>query len=252
MTSAITTTLVVGATGATGRHVVAQMLDKGHNVRAIVRSKTSLEEKLGAIEGFEFNEKKKESLSIFEGTILDVPTGEIAKQVQGCDAVVSCLGHVLDFSGIWGQPRRLVKDSVKKLTSIMSKDQKFILMGSDGVANPLGGDEVRSLSERIILSVLRNVIPPHADNEEAAEYLAKKVGVGGAATLEWTVVRPTDLTDGQATEYALFDKPQGSLFGSGAACRANVAKCMVDMILNEDKWEEYKFKMPVLHNAKNL
>jgi putative NADH-flavin reductase len=245
----MTTTLVVGATGATGKHVVAQLLDKGHKVRAIVRSREGLEEKLGAIAGFDF-ESKKEGLSVLEGAILDVPSDDLVKQVEGCDAVVSCLGHVMDFSGIYGHPRRLVKDSVAILTSAMSDNQKFILMGSDGVANPLGGDDTRSFSERVLLSMLRNLLPPHADNEEAADYLASKVGV--SKSLEWSVVRPTDLIDGAATDYALFDKPQGSLFGSGEASRANVAKCMVDMILSKDKWEEYKFKMPVLHNAKPL
>lgn len=247
----IATTLVVGATGATGKYVVSQLLDKGHNVRAIVRSKSSLEEKLGSIEGFDFDDTKKANLFMLEGAILDLPSEEVKKQVEGCDAVVSCLGHVLDFSGIWGQPRRLVKDSVALLTSSMSKDQKFILMGSDGVANPLGGDDVRSIAERLVLSILRNVIPPHADNEEAAAYLANDLGVE-KAPVEWTVIRPTDLIDGNTTEYELFDKPKGSLFGSGEATRANVAKCMVDMILSDEKWERYKFKMPVLHNAKQV
>lgn len=40
------TTLVVGATGATGRLLVGQLLSRGENVRAIVRSPEKLPEDL--------------------------------------------------------------------------------------------------------------------------------------------------------------------------------------------------------------
>ena len=242
---AITTTLVVGATGETGKHVVAQLLEKGQHVRAIVRNKTSLEEKLRAIEGFSL-EEFKDSLSVQEGSILDFTVEEISNQVKGCDAVVSCLGHTMNFSGIFGHPRRLVRDSVAKLTTAMDSNQKFILMGSEGVANPLGGDDERSTGDRFLLSIIRSIVQPHADNEEAADYLAKI----GKDKFDWVIIRPTNLINGPVTDYRLYETPVGKLFGPYEATRSNVAKCMVDMILLSEKWNEYKFKMPVLHDNK--
>jgi uncharacterized protein YbjT (DUF2867 family) len=40
--AAVSTFLVVGASGATGRHVVQHVLDQGHRVKAVVRSSASL------------------------------------------------------------------------------------------------------------------------------------------------------------------------------------------------------------------
>merc|ERR1712029_1089795 len=82
--------------------------------------------------------------------------------------------------------------------------------------------------------------------ETAADYILTKTG---SAHLEWTVVRPTDLINGPASKYELFDKPQDSLFGGeGVATRANVAKCMVDMALTDSLWDSWKFQFPVVHD----
>jgi nucleoside-diphosphate-sugar epimerase len=227
--------LVVGATGATGKHVVQQLLDQGNSVKVIVRSK---ERMMDAIK------TNQERLTITEASLLDLSDEEIKEQVKGTQAVVSCLGHTMDFKGMFRHPRKLVTDSVKRLTTAMDSDQKFVLMGSDGVAHPAGTDDRRSFSERTILCLLRYLIPPHADNEAAADY------IHSVKNLEWVVVRPTDLVDGEVSEYELFDKPQGSLFGGGQSTRSNVAKVMVDLLSDEKLWETYKFNMPVTHDAK--
>eukprot|EP01083_Nonionella_stella_P005031 14658_1 len=131
-----------------------------------------------------------------------------------------------------------------------NKPTKFILMGSDGVANPNGDDDKRATSERAILTMLRYIIPPHKDNECAASYISKV----DSPSIEWTVVRPTDLINGEATKYEVFTKPQKSLFGNvkdGITTRANVAKFMVDLIMTNDEgglWDTWKGKMPVVHD----
>ncbi len=166
----------------------------------------------------------------------------------------------MNFKGLFLPPRRLVKTSVKRLFHAIEENQnssfsrrktKFILMGSDGVANPLGGDDKRSLGERCVLGILRNLAPPHKDNERAASFIVSKKKEDNP-DLEWTVIRPTDLvSDGVGTKYELFSKPQKSLFAGsshGVATRANVARSMVDMILADDLWDEWKFKMPVVHD----
>ncbi|CAB9521108.1 expressed unknown protein [Seminavis robusta] len=249
-----TTTLVVGATGATGRWVVKLLLDQGQNVKVVVRSKKKM---LNILE--EMGTKDADRLSITEASLLDLSDAEMQDQVKDCNAVVSCLGHTLDFKGLWGHPRKLVTQATKRLTAAIAEASsssttsgnnqktKFILMGSDGVANPNGQDDKRTSLERTIIVLLRLLIPPHPDNEKAAAHV-HSLGTNHN-NLEWAVVRPTDLIDGEPTGYfQLFDKPQGGLFGAGVATRSHVAQCMVQFILDQEKWEKYKGTMPVLHD----
>jgi uncharacterized protein YbjT (DUF2867 family) len=69
--------LVLGATGGTGRAVVEQAIERGHELTVFVRSP----EKLGA---------SRESMTLVEGD----PRNAAALQVAlvGCDAVLSALG----------------------------------------------------------------------------------------------------------------------------------------------------------------
>jgi hypothetical protein len=237
------TVLVVGATGATGKHVVNQLLDKGHRIKAVVRKETHMKELLTA-NASNYGDR----LSLTEASLLDLSDDQLKNLVMGTDAVVSCLGHNMNFQGMWGHPRRLVTDATKRLTGVMQQScpsSKFILMGSNGVANPNGNDDPRSRTDRTVLWLLRYLVPPHADNEGAASYLYN-LGTNG---LEWSVVRPSDLIDAPVSEYTLDAKPWPGLFSpSSPATRANVAHCMVDMILNDKVWDEWKFKMPVLHD----
>jgi putative NADH-flavin reductase len=238
------TVLVVGATGATGKHVVQQLLDKGHKLKAVVRSKERMDGLLSSDAS-----KYGESLSLTEASLLDLTDDELESLVEGTNAVVSCLGHNMDFKGLWGKPRRLVTDATKRLTDAIktkAPSSKFILMGTNGVANPNGQDDKRSALERAVIWTLRYTIPPHADNEQAAQYVHN---LGTEATIEWSVVRPSDLIDGPVTEYDLVTKPRPGLFSPGSpATRSNVADCMVNMILNDSLWEEWKYKMPCLYD----
>ncbi|MCP5011522.1 MAG: SDR family oxidoreductase, partial [Aestuariibacter sp.] len=99
------TILVVGATGMTGRLVVEQLLEKGHKVRVIVRSP----------DNYSAEVLKNPNLAIVEAAILDLSDEVLADLVANCHAVVSCLGHVMDFRGLFGNPRRLCTDAAQRL-----------------------------------------------------------------------------------------------------------------------------------------
>ena len=236
------TTLVVGSTGATGRHVVQMLLDQGQKVRTVVRSKARMEQLLSGT--FE------DRLEIIEASILDLDESNLVELTTGCYAVVSCLGHNPDLKGIWGEPRKLVTNAVEHFTTAINASgnpkTKFILMGSNGVANPNGNDDVRPYSERLLLSLLRFLVPPVSDNEEAALYLHN---LGDKTCVEWCVVRPDDLIDGVVSNYELTPKPPFGLFGAGVSTRANVAHAMVQLVLDNDMWQKWKFQMPSLNRA---
>lgn len=261
-----TTTLVLGGTGNTGRRLIEQLIAQKQNVRAIVRSKQRFHEII----------PENIHLKVIEDAVLDMEDAEFEDAVTGCDAVVSCLGHNLTLKGVFGKPRRLVTDSVKRVCKVMEKNNvpivddtstttnptsassdskknppvKLILMGSNGVANPNGMDDIRPFGERALITVLRIMIPPHKDNEMAAEYLSNGIGQGGNGNegIEWVVVRPDDLIEGEVSEYEVLGKPQAGLFGAGQTTRANVAHFMSKLILNSDTWKKWMYNMPVPTN----
>lgn len=236
--------LVLGANGATGRLVVAQLLAKGVEVKALVRSKASLPGDIADVQEVE----------LVEASINDLSVSEIRTLLIGCDAVISCLGHNLTFSGMFGEPRRLVSDTVKKLHDAVSLSQqkvRFVLMNTAGNSNR-DISEIAPLSQRLVVGILRKVLPPHTDNEAATDYLFQQVGHENPV-FEWVVVRPDGLFDEATTStYELHVSPtRNAIFNAGRTSRINVANFMASLLTEETLWTEWKSKMPVIYNGEN-
>lgn len=247
------TVLILGGTGATGKYVARYLLEKGFTVKVVVRSKEKMLNLLSSMENFEFQEEK---LILKEGNVLDMEEDELLAFLKDCDSVVCCLGHNLTFSGVFGKPRRLVTDSVKRIFKNVpklssGKTLKFVLMGTVGVAHPKGTDDKRSRSERFLLRLLHYILPPHCDNEDAADYLHNQIGTDSSSKYpDWCVVRPDDLSDGEMTQYEILTKPTGSLFGGdGHTIRANAAHFMASLITDTDLWSKWKFDFPVVNDV---
>jgi len=240
----VMTTLVVGANGATGRLVVEQLLDQGETVRAIVRS----------LDSFPVSLKQHNQLTITEASLLDMSNAELLTQVQGCNAVASCLGHNLTLKGMFGHPKRLVSDGVRRICDAIEKTipdapVKFILMNTTGNKNKLAGETV-SLAQSVVVGLIRQLLPPHADNEIAAAYLQSNFGTN-QKVIEWTAVRPDSLIDEESvTEYYVHPSPiRSAIFDAGKTSRVNVAYFMSQLIINDSAWEKWKYQMPVVYNA---
>ena len=86
------TVLLVGGTGRTGWRVLQQLLDLGVSVRAIVRSAAKLPPAAA----------KNPNVTVIERSLLSLRDDELQQCLRGCDAVISCLGHVLSLKGIFG------------------------------------------------------------------------------------------------------------------------------------------------------
>ena len=223
--------------------MVEQLLEKGKSVKVIVRSTEKLPDAI----------IKNEQLTIIESSILDMTATELKKHVEGCCAVVSCLGHNLTFSGIFGHPRRLVKDSVKHLSDAITlassnEPVKFILMNTTGNQNLLADEKV-SISHKLVVDLLRVLLPPHADNEEAARYLQSNFD-SKQQVIEWVAVRPDTLTNEvEVSKYDAVSSPtRSAIFDAGQTSRINVAHFISQLILNDCTWSQWKNQMPVIYN----
>lgn len=240
------TILVVGASGATGRLLVEQLLNRKQNVKVIVRSPDKLPEII----------KNHDNLSIMKASVLDLSEEEMVQHVKGCDAIASCLGHNLSFKGIYGPPRRLVADATRRLCNAVKANKpptsvKFVLMNTSGNRNRNLNEQI-SLGERIVVGLIRLLLPPQIDNEKAADYLRIKIGQTDEI-LEWVAVRPDNLVDeNKVSEYEIYASPiRSAIFNPGKTSRINVGHFMADLITDHECWNKWKGQMPVIYNKES-
>lgn len=234
---------VAGASGATGQRLVSQLLERGQQVVAVVRSAGRLPEAI----------REHENISVVQASLLDLTDDELTELVAGCGAIASCLGHNLTFKGLYGQPRRLVTDATRRLCMAAKANRpqapvRFVLMNTVGNRNR-DLDEQVSFGERMVIGLLRVALPPQADNEQAPEYLRTVIGQNDAA-VEWVAVRPDSLTNDEAvTEYTVHPSPtRSAIFGSGQTSRINVGHFMAELITDDATWNRWKGQMPVIYN----
>ncbi len=240
------TVLVVGASGATGQLLVDQLLQRGHNVKAIARTSASMPNFL----------KGRDGLEVILASILDLSDEALASHVNGCDAVASCLGHNLTWRGIYGHPRRLVTDATRRLCSAIKSNKpgnavRFVLMNTSGNRNG-DLDEPISFGQKFIVGLLRLLLPPHADNEQAADYLRVSIGQNDNS-IQWAAVRPDGLIDeNEVTEYEVHPSPiRSAIFDAGKVSRINVGHFMADLITDDLVWNKWKQQMPVIYQKQS-
>lgn len=235
--------LVLGATGATGRHVAHLLLQQQHHVIALVRNT----ETLSALES-EFGKQ----FSQIKGTALTLSDSQLSSLIADVDGVVTCLGHNLTLKGVYGAPRMLVRDSIKRIINLTSAVRpsplKMLLMNSSGVRNKDQHEPI-SMMQHLVLGLIRTLLPPHRDNEQAADYLRKQ-GISNNS-IQWTVVRPDALIDqDEVSEYDLHPAPiRSAIFDSGKVSRINVASVMSRLLIDAELWEKWKGKMPLVYNS---
>ena len=238
--------LVLGGSGATGRRLILELLSRGHEVTAVVRSS----ERFVGLTTPEWSER----IHVVEASILELGRTEIENLVEQCDGIGLCLGHNLTFKGLFGKPRHLVTDAVKRIcdaaVTIKPEGQmKLVLMNTTANQNR-GVEEHRKSAEKVLLRILRYVLPPHKDNEDAAEYLRSQIGPDHKS-VGWVAVRPDTLTnEPRVSEYSVHSSPTRSpLFDPGKTSRANVAHFMADLLEKNDHFVSWSGMMPVLYNV---
>jgi putative NADH-flavin reductase len=161
--------IIFGSTGSTGRQVVTQALEQGHDVTAFARSPEKLDQ-------------KHEKLQVIKGNVLDFASVE--RVIQGQDVVLCTLGlPPMDKSN-------LRANGTKNIIRAMEKTgvKRFICQSSDGVGD--SRDTLPFLMKYLIVPfMLRRAF---ADHEIQENYIKE-------SQLDWIIVRPVALTDGEHT-----------------------------------------------------
>ncbi len=185
---------IFGGTGGTGLELTRQSLEKGHSVRVLARNPNRMP-------------LVSPNMRIVLGNVLDRES--VSKTVLGSDAVLSCLGQrtLLRNTRVCSAGTHLILEvmqaqGVRRLVV----ESAFGVGESLAVANPL---------ERLLFATLLRA--PYEDKNLLEAELK-------ASGLEWTILRPTALTNGALTgRYAVTaGRPAAS-----RVSRADVAAAML-------------------------
>lgn len=144
---------VTGSTGFVGNHVIQALLDKGHQVRALVRQRS------------EYKLKRPEDVEIFYGTVTS--TADLVQGMQGCNAVIHLVGII---------------------RALPSKGITFERLHIEATANVIAGAKETGVSRMVHMSALgarENGATPYFRTKFAAEELVRQSG------LSCTIFRPS-------------------------------------------------------------
>lgn len=235
--------LLLGGTGRTGGRVLQQLLAREVRVRAVVRSAERLPAGVA----------DDPRLTVVVADLLSLSDEQVGELVDGCDVVISCLGHTISVQGILGPPRDLVVRSVERVCRATrelrpAQPVKLVLMSSVSVNRRGGLDTRRGRVERAVLWTLRGLVPPARDNQRAADFLHDVIEAADPYA-QWVAVRPDTLKDGDVTEYALHEGLVDGLFRPGETNMANVAHFMCELATDASAWAAWRGKLPVIVNA---
>jgi putative NADH-flavin reductase len=202
MTSLLATrkVLVLGATGPTGRQVLSQALQQGHEVTAFVRNPKRLP-------------IAHRRLRVVTGDVTDDGPA-VPQAVSGQDVVISALGIGMSF-----RSRDLIARTMPRLVAAMETQRvsRLIFTSAFGVGST--SIDVPFLARVMMRLVLRDV---YADKKAGEEMLRR-------SQLDWTLVYPAVLTNGARTgRYRVGERL--SLRGLSRVSRADLAAFLLSQI----------------------
>lgn len=197
--------VILGATGGTGRALLQQALDRGHEVTAIVRHPADL---------------------VFTHALLRVLPGDVlepdsfAAALQQQDAVLSVLGK----NSL--KPMTFYRQSARNMVEQMQKAgvRRLICLTSIGVVDkPLGP----WFYVWLIKPLLKHI---YADMRHM-ERLVRE------SSLAWTIVRPSRLFTGKRiNQYRV--GASGELAHANSISRADLANCLLNQLDTKAHWHQ--------------
>lgn len=180
-----------GATGGTGQQIAAQALAAGHSVQALVRDPSRLP-------------LQDPRLTVITGDVLDADA--VARTLDTASVVIVTLGNTAN------NPDWIVSNGTQVIIDAMKQRhiRRLIVISSIGVGD--SKDQVPFVFKMLMKSVIKK---PMEDKERQEQTVR-------ASGLDWTIVRPGGLTNGDRTgQYQFGLDPKLS---AGQVSRADVAE----------------------------
>jgi putative NADH-flavin reductase len=196
--------LVIGATGGTGREIVAQALEQGYEVTALVREPAKLQ-------------LTNPQLTVLRGDVLDPQSLDAA--VRGQDAVLSALGHRQLYV-----PSRVQSEGTLNVIRAMEAHgvRRFVCETAIGLGNSAG-----RLGLFATFFFIPVVLPVYFWDKSRQE------NVVAESSLDWVLVRPGVLTNGERRGVYRHGVEVGSYIATGKIGRGDVADFMLKQLTDE-------------------
>jgi uncharacterized protein YbjT (DUF2867 family) len=196
--------LIVGATGGTGRQLVAQALERGHQVTALVRDPSKLQ-------------VVHPRLTVIQGDVLD--EASVERAVRDQEAVLCALGHKRYF-----YPTRILSNGTRNILRAMETRgvTRFVCETSLGI-----GDSAGRMGLYYTLFVIPVILPFYFWDKTRQE----RVIAGSNA--EWVIVRPGVLTNSTKRGRLRHGHHVGSFLPTVRISRADVAEFMLDQLASD-------------------
>jgi len=193
--------LIVGATGGTGRQLIAQALERGFTVTALVRNPSRLP-------------VDHPCLTVVRGDVLDAPSVQSA--MGGQEAVLSALGHKRYF-----YPTRILSEGTSNILRAMEihRVRRLVCETSLGI-----GDSAGRLGLYYTLFVIPLILPFYFWDKTRQERIIARSNV------DWVIVRPGALTNGAKRGRLRHGTRIGSFLWTVRVSRADVAEFMLDQL----------------------
>jgi len=176
MTISPHTIALFGATGKTGRHVLAQALAAGHSVQALARNPQALSAE---------SANAGEQLVVIGGDVLDAAA--VRETVRGADAVISVFGQIK------GSPHTLQTDGTQHIVDAMADEGIRRIISLSGGGLPAEQHDHPKVPDMIIRFLLQRLAPQVLADAKGHLEVLRHSG------LDFTVVRGPRLTDAPAT-----------------------------------------------------
>ena len=177
------TFLVIGATGATGRHFLRQALDQGHHVRAIVRTPSKLPQDL----------RQHPHFTVIEGSFTEATILERAFQNTDTSSRNCKIDGVVCMAGDAQNRTRFMTALVKEVVRCMRKYGVKRFLYQAGAFSQRPQPSVLSWPlclGRCTIARLLGIYEMVLDNDGVIAYLDQE-----ARDVQWTVTLPTVIVE---------------------------------------------------------
>ena len=197
---------IIGGTGKTGKELLKQGLEAGHHITALVRNPKKVK-------------IQHPNLELIQGNVMNM--ADLQGIFKGKDAVLSALGHKR-FLG----PSHILSKGTENILQAMKKDKvsRFICITSMGI-----NDNRFKLGLYYTLFVIPFIVFFYFRDKAKQERLIMD------SDLNWTIVRPGQLTNGKKRMRYKHGPDLGSYILTKMISRADVAHFMLNQ-LNENKY----------------